>query len=76
MKAIHSPHTGIVDWGFVARHFGKVFQEKGGEIVLNFEADEFVTSPNPEYPIKIVSKSNVSFMDITEKNRDIYFIFE
>ena len=60
LKAIHSPHTGIVDWGFVARHFGKVFQEKGGEVVLNFEADEFVRSSDAEYPIRIVSKANKS----------------
>ena len=27
VRAIWSPHTGIVDWGLVARHYGKVFQE-------------------------------------------------
>ena len=35
--AIHSPHTGIVDWGVVARSYGKEFQSSGGEIILNFE---------------------------------------
>lgn len=60
LKAIHSPHTGIVDWGFVARHFGSNFQKKGGNILLNFEAENFVESTNSEYPIRIVSKDNRS----------------
>lgn len=59
VKAIHSPNTGIVDWGFVAKHFGRTFQQNGGKIILNFEADRFVSSPDPEYPIRIVSKNNV-----------------
>jgi 2-hydroxyglutarate dehydrogenase len=59
LRAIHSPHTGIVDWGYVARHFGKTFRERGGQIVLNFEADKFEASPNPEYPLRIVSTQNV-----------------
>jgi len=41
VKAIWSPHTGIVDWGLVARHYGKVFQEAGGEIKLGFEVTGF-----------------------------------
>jgi len=40
-KAIWSPHTGIVDWGRVARHYGTVFQSRGGKIHTNFEANEF-----------------------------------
>ncbi|CAF0750971.1 unnamed protein product [Brachionus calyciflorus] len=59
LKAIHSPHTGIVDWGFVAKHFGMMFQKHGGKILLNFEADKFVQSTDPEYPLKIVSTNNV-----------------
>jgi len=41
VKAIWSPHTGIVDWGLVARHYGKVFKEAGGEIKLGFEVTGF-----------------------------------
>jgi len=40
-KAIWSPHTGIVDWGRVARHYGTVFQSRGGKIHTNFQADKF-----------------------------------
>merc|ERR1719495_2906818 len=49
VRAIWSPHTGIVDWGLVARHYGKVFQEAGGEVKLGFgvagfrQADENVS---------------------------------
>ena len=64
MRAIHSPHTGIVDWGFVARHFGKMFKQQGGEIVLNFEAEQFVSSSNPEYPLKIVSTNKVIILSL------------
>eukprot|EP00088_Acartia_fossae_P037541 TRINITY_DN3873_c0_g1_i4.p1 TRINITY_DN3873_c0_g1~~TRINITY_DN3873_c0_g1_i4.p1 ORF type:complete len:348 (-),score=64.74 TRINITY_DN3873_c0_g1_i4:308-1351(-) len=40
-KAIWSPHTGIVDWARVARHYGTVFQSRGGIIHKSFEATEF-----------------------------------
>lgn len=59
IRAIHSPHTGIIDWGFVARHFGMMYQKHGGEIVLNFEAEEFIESENPNYPIRVRSTANV-----------------
>jgi L-2-hydroxyglutarate oxidase LhgO len=57
LKAIHSPHTGIVDWGLVARHYGSFFENLGGKIKLNFEVDEFSHSPIPSHPIRIVSKN-------------------
>lgn len=57
LKAIHSPHTGIIDWGFIARHYGHVFQKLGGEVKLNFEVDDFVTSANPDYPVKLISSN-------------------
>ena len=63
IKAIHSPQTGIIDWGYVARHFGMMYQKYGGKIVLDFEADEFLSSTNPEYPIKITSKNKVTFLN-------------
>ena len=36
--AIHSPSTGIVDWGHVTRAYGDDFREMGGHIYTNFEA--------------------------------------
>jgi len=41
IRAIWSPETGIVDWGVVARHYGEVFQSRGGEILTGFEAAQF-----------------------------------
>ena len=35
--AIYSPNTGIVDWGQVARSYGKDFRELGGTILTGFE---------------------------------------
>ena len=35
--AIHSPNTGIVDWGQVARAYGEDFKELGGHIYTDFE---------------------------------------
>jgi L-2-hydroxyglutarate oxidase LhgO len=35
--AIHSPHTGIVDWGLVARSFGEDFKANGGKIITGFK---------------------------------------
>jgi len=57
LKAIHSPHTGIVDWGFIARHYGSEFEKHGGKVKLNFEVDEFKQSTLPEFPVRIVSNN-------------------
>lgn len=35
VAAIHSPNTGIVDWGLVANHFGDDIRDMGGSIFLN-----------------------------------------
>ncbi|XP_028396074.1 L-2-hydroxyglutarate dehydrogenase, mitochondrial-like isoform X2 [Dendronephthya gigantea] len=54
--AIHSPHTGIVDWGEVARSYGKEFQNNGGEVILNFEVAKFTGNGHQQYPVKITGK--------------------
>jgi len=61
LKAIHSPHTGIVDWAFVARHFGKMYEQRGGKITLKFEANDLVPSTNPDFPIRIISTKKEAF---------------
>lgn len=59
LKAIHSPHTGIVDWALVTEYYGTDFKNGGGEIFLNYEVNEFKeTQNNADYPITIVSKDN------------------
>ncbi|KAH9496103.1 hypothetical protein Btru_012021 [Bulinus truncatus] len=42
LKAIHSPHTGIIDWGLVTKHYGKVFEKNRGKIYFNFKVDKFL----------------------------------
>jgi 2-hydroxyglutarate dehydrogenase len=39
--AIHSPSTGIVDWGRVTRTYGEDFKEMGGHIYTNFKVNRF-----------------------------------
>ncbi|XP_047002230.1 L-2-hydroxyglutarate dehydrogenase, mitochondrial [Schistocerca americana] len=64
VKAIHSPHTGIVDWGLVTEHYGKDFEDAGGKIYLNFKVTGFkeqrkpVTKGSTTYPVNITSENN------------------
>ncbi|XP_039256253.2 L-2-hydroxyglutarate dehydrogenase, mitochondrial-like [Styela clava] len=51
LKAIHSPETGIVDFGLVARTYGKEFEQKGGDIKLAFEVQDFKQNSDPKYPV-------------------------
>ncbi|CAF3059695.1 unnamed protein product [Rotaria socialis] len=62
IQAIHSPHTGIVDYGLLCRHFGKSFEQLGGRIALNFEAEKFLSSGDATYPILVKSKTNSTFL--------------
>jgi 2-hydroxyglutarate dehydrogenase len=41
LKAIHSPETGIVDYGCVARSFAESFKEMGGEVHTGAEVIDF-----------------------------------
>ncbi|KAG0728764.1 L-2-hydroxyglutarate dehydrogenase, mitochondrial [Chionoecetes opilio] len=63
VKAIWSPHTGIVDWALVTEHYGKNFRDLGGSIYLDFEVKDFSLveddrNENPagtNYPVRIIS---------------------
>lgn len=41
LKAIWSPHTGIVDWAQVNESFGRDFESSGGKIYTEFEVNKF-----------------------------------
>lgn len=41
LAALFSPHTGIVDWGFVTQSYAEDFKQRGGFVYLNFSADRF-----------------------------------
>lgn len=56
LKALHSPHTGIVDWGLVTQHYGEDFKRAGGDIYLNFNVTKFTeTKEGTDYPVTIHS---------------------
>ncbi|KAG5873895.1 L-2-hydroxyglutarate dehydrogenase, partial [Gonioctena quinquepunctata] len=57
LEALWSPHTGIVDWGFVTRQYGKDFEENGGHIRVNFEVNGFKESNDADYPVLVDAKS-------------------
>ena len=59
LKAIWSPHTGIVDWGLVTEHYGKNFKDAGGEIYLNFEVNKFDSSSEEGYSVQVSSDNQV-----------------
>lgn len=57
--AIHSPHTGIVDWALVTNYYAKDFKAAGGEIFLNYEVQKFNSTVNDaEFPVTLVDKKN------------------
>ena len=60
IRALHSPHTGIVDYRVVTESYADNFTRMGGEIIHSFQVKEFKESDNPEYPIAIHGVSSVS----------------
>jgi 2-hydroxyglutarate dehydrogenase len=64
IRAIHSPNTGIIDWGMMAKHYGKVYQDNGGHIKLNFEVEKFLDNSDPDFPLKITSTNNSSEINV------------
>lgn len=53
IRAIHSPHTGIVDWALVTEYYATDFKNAGGEVFCGFEAKSFKQSADPNYPVAI-----------------------
>ncbi|KAJ8309069.1 hypothetical protein KUTeg_013943 [Tegillarca granosa] len=66
LKAILSPHTGIVDYGAVTHSYGKYFCNHGGEVHTDFPVSEFtVTSEGQDkdgikYPVTIRGNKNTN----------------
>lgn len=62
LKAIWSPHTGIVDYSLVTNQYGRDFKGGGGRIIFNFAVKKFSeTCENAEYPVTIeAKKSNIT----------------
>lgn len=54
LKALHSPHTGIVDWGLVTQYYGEDIKRSGGHIYLDYNVSKFSeTKEGTEYPVTI-----------------------
>ncbi len=49
--AIHSPHTGIVDYGKVTRAYAEDFTAAGGHIHTNFEVHVTLTILSSRTPL-------------------------
>ena len=55
-----------MDWGLVTQHYGKNFQDKGGDIKLNFEVTGFELAPEGQmgssdgnkYPLRVKGNNN------------------
>lgn len=59
VKAIHSPHTGIVDWALVTEYYAKDFIASGGTIFTDFEVKKFIESSDADnYPVTIADSKN------------------
>lgn len=58
LRAIHSPHTGIVDWAIVTKHYAKDFEKLGGQIIYNFKVNSFEENTTNR-ALKITSENNV-----------------
>ncbi|KAK7104019.1 L-2-hydroxyglutarate dehydrogenase, mitochondrial-like [Littorina saxatilis] len=66
LKAIHSPHTGIIDWGLVTRHYGKEFEKRGGRVYTGFPVLELRptlegdagSKDGIKYPVTIMGDSS------------------
>ncbi len=60
VKALWSPHTGIVDYKLVTESYAEDFKELGGEIHLNFELNRISENEisASDYPIKLNAKSS------------------
>lgn len=58
-KAIHSPHTGIVDWALVTQYYAEDFTKASGEIFLNYEVKKFNQTVNDaDFPVTLIDKNN------------------
>lgn len=61
LRALWSPHTGIVDWALVTRHYADDVEKAGGDIFLNYEVSDFSEcKEDSEYPVVIKAKGSTT----------------
>ncbi|XP_045164897.2 L-2-hydroxyglutarate dehydrogenase, mitochondrial-like [Mercenaria mercenaria] len=62
LKAVHSPHTGIIDYGLVTQSYGDFFKKRGGHIYTDFSVSQLSITPEGKsgdldgnkYPMTVV----------------------
>lgn len=55
IKAIWSPYTGIVDWGFVTKSYAKDFENAGGKVFLNCLLTSIELKNDSKYVVQLKS---------------------
>lgn len=45
LKAVHSPHTGIIDYGVVTNSYADFFRNRGGKVFTDFSVSDFRLAP-------------------------------
>ncbi|WAR19878.1 L2HDH-like protein [Mya arenaria] len=66
LKAVHSPHTGIIDYAVVTDSYGKFFTERGGKVFTNFPVSKLTGTPEGQtgdldgnkYPLTVIGDSS------------------
>lgn len=61
MKAVHSPHTGIIDYKLVTQSYGDTFEKHGGTVYTDFPVSKFTMAAESQsgsqeglkYPITV-----------------------
>lgn len=56
IRALWSPHTGIVDYTLVTDYYGKDFTNAGGNIHLDFWVNGFKEATNSDHPVVVTAK--------------------
>jgi len=72
IKAVWSPNTGIVDWALVTEHYGKDFQQLGGNIKTDFPVTGFQEAKESATP----GKENKHCVRITGAAGKVSFIIK
>ena len=49
---------GIVNWAQVAEHYGKIFEENGGKIHMDFNVTSIDANADSSFPLRIKSANN------------------
>lgn len=72
LKALWSPHTGIVDWGLVTRSYAEDFENRGGTVYISYPLRKLsILGEAPEagkandYPVSIESSAGISALRCT-----------